>query len=200
MVIIAIGAHPDDIEFGCYGTLCKYKNAEKIIFILFSAGEIVCDKKIRLEEANNSAEIIGAKIIFLNYPDGNIPINSKSIKKLKEIIDRYQPKIVFTLHPQDTHQDHRAVSQITLSACRYVPKIVFYEVPQTVTSFSPNYFVDITDYFEYKEKALNCFRSQNKKPYLNIAQIQGLAAYRAYNVYKKDKLYEAFYTYREIDE
>jgi LmbE family N-acetylglucosaminyl deacetylase len=199
MVIVAIGAHPDDVEFGCFGTLAKYKDEHKIVIIIFTSGELLATKEIRQQEAIKSAELINAKILFLDFPDGSIPINSDSVSKLKEIIDDLNPDQVYTLFPQDTHQDHRAVSEITLSACKFVPKIYFYEVPQTDKKFSPTFFVNITEFFQRKTEALECFLSQNNKPYLNIQQIKGLAEYRAYNIYRPNQLFEAFSVYRDVD-
>lgn len=191
MVILAVGAHPDDIEFGCYATLAKLSEKHEIVFVICSAGELTGFKEARMQEAEASAKIINAKVEFLNYPDGNIPINSDSVTKLQNIIKKIEPDIIFTLSPNDTHQDHRAVSAITLSSSRYIPKIFYYEVPQT-QNFKPNYFVDITDYFYFKEKALNCYLSQKNKPFLDIIEITGLSQYRAYQCFYKNRLFEAF--------
>jgi LmbE family N-acetylglucosaminyl deacetylase len=199
MVIVAIGAHPDDIEFGCYATLAKFSKSQEIHFLIFSAGELTGPKEKRIKEAKNSGGIIGADVEVLEYPDGYIPVNAESIKLLIEKINQHKPEIVFTLFPHDIHQDHRAVSRISISACRYVPKILFYEVPQTEKYFSPNYYVDVTEYFELKKRALKCFKTQANKSYLDISEIKGLARYRAYNVFRPNRLFEAFVLYRVME-
>ena len=197
MVILAIGAHPDDIEFGCYGTLSKWKKNNEIHFILFSAGELSAPKEERINEAKKSASLIGAKITVLDYPDGIIPVNAELISSLRNKIEDINPDIIFTLFPIDTHQDHRAVSKITTSSCNHVPKVFFYEVPQT-RSFSPNYFVDVTETFKIKRKALLCFKTQSNKPYFSLEEIEGLAKYRAYKCFYRKRLFEAFVLYQEI--
>jgi len=143
--------------------------------------------------------MIGGKLEVLGYPDGAVPVNGEVIRLLSEKIKTLNPEIVFTLYPEDTHQDHRAVSQITIASCRHVPKILLYETPQTKTSFAPNYYVDITDHFKTKEKALACFQTQKNKPYLHIDEVRGLSRYRAYNVFFPGRLFEAFVLYRSVE-
>jgi len=198
MVVVAVGAHPDDIEFGCFGTLAKLSVKHDVYFFIFTAGELVSPKKVRIKEAEESGSLIDAKVEVLEYSDGSIPINGEVIQRFREKIQRLKPEILFTLYPEDTHQDHRAVSQITISSSRYVPTILFYETPQTKRCFAPNYFVDITDYFKLKEEAIKCFRSQMSRPYLNVDDVRGLAQYRAYNVFYPNRLFEAFVLYRLI--
>jgi len=198
LVVVAVGAHPDDIEFGCYGALAKLSVDHDVYLFIFTAGEITAPRIERIKEAEESGKLIGAKVKFLDYPDGAIPVNGEIIGRFIEEIKALNPQIVFTLYPEDTHQDHRAVSQITLSSCRHVPKILFYETPHTKSNFAPNYYVDITDYFEFKEKALKCHQTQKNKPYLHIDEIRGLNQYRANKVYLPGRLFEAFFLYRLI--
>jgi LmbE family N-acetylglucosaminyl deacetylase len=105
---------------------------------------------------------------------------------------------VFTLYPNDTHQDHRNTSRATISACRKVSEILFYEVPATERDFHPNVFYDVTDDFDLKEKSLRCHETQRNKPYLDLTAIRGLAAYRAYQCGLNRRLVEAFSLYRMI--
>jgi LmbE family N-acetylglucosaminyl deacetylase len=199
MVVLAIGAHPDDIEFGCYATLAKMRNVHSIHFIVFSAGEISGDRETRIKEAKASAEMIDAKLEILRYPDGNIPLSSSVVKQLTSKIEDINPEVVFTPCANDSHQDHRAVSKITVSASRSVGKVLFYELPQTYADFAPNLFVDVTQYFSLKEKALQCFKTQANKSYLDLEEIKGLARYRAYQCYRRNCLFEAFRVFRVIE-
>ena len=199
MAILAIGAHPDDIEFGCYATLAKLRKTNDIFFIVFTNGERGGPKHERILETQKSAKIIKANLEILDYPDGNIPVNPKTIDHLAKKIVEINPDTVFTLYPLDSHQDHRAVSKITISASKNIKRILFYEVPQTERCFSPNYFHDITDYFKFKKEALNCHKTQRNKPYLDIDEIKGLAQYRAYQCFAKGRLFEAFEVYRLIE-
>jgi len=198
MVVLAVGAHPDDIEFGCFGTLARLSKKTHIYLIVLSAGELSGPKNKRLKESRESASLLGAELIFLDYPDGNIPVSVGIIDKLRFHVQKIAPNTVFTLYHSDTHQDHRNASRVTISSCRNVDELLFYEVPTTEMDFHPNVFYDITDYFDLKEKSLLCHKSQRKKAYLNLPAIRGLAEYRAYQCGRNKGLFEAFCLYRAI--
>lgn len=199
MVVVAVAAHPDDVDFGCYGYLSKLSKTHKIHIFIFSAGEIGGPRETRIKEAKASAALIGAKVTIFGYMNGKIPIDADSIEILKNRIDTIKPDIVFAPYFEDTHQGHRAVSRIAVSSCRYVPKVLFYELPQT-ERFEPNYYVDITDYFDVKAKAVRCHISQERKPYYDIEGIKGRAAERAFKAFHPGRLFEAFVLYRLIEE
>lgn len=198
MVVLAIGAHPDDIEFGCFGTLARLSKETCIQFVIFSAGELSGPKEERLRECKESAKLLGAKLAFLNYPDGNIPVNVEIIDRLRSYVENIAPHTIFTLYPQDSHQDHRNASAVTISSCRNIKEVLFYEVPSTEMDFHPNVFYEITDYFDFKERGLRCHKTQKNEPYLNLTAIRGLAEYRAYQCGLHGHLVEAFCLYRQI--
>jgi LmbE family N-acetylglucosaminyl deacetylase len=195
--VLGIGAHPDDIEFGCFGTLARLSKGHSVHIIVLSQGELGGSKKARMEECRQSASLINADLRFLDYEDGDISVNANSVLELRNCVQSIDPSIVFTLCPQDTHQDHRHTSQITISACRNVDEILFYEVPSTV-NFCPNVFYDITDFFLLKESALSSHLSQNSKAYMDLRALEGLARAHAYHCGHKDRLFEAFQSYRTI--
>lgn len=198
MVVLAIGAHPDDIEFGCYGTLARLSERTTIHFLILSLGELSGSREKRRQECKESAKLLGAKLAFFDYPDGKIPVNVEIIDRLRSYVEEIAPETIFTLYPYDTHQDHRNASKVTISSCRKVSEILFYEIPSTERDFHPNVFYDITKFFDLKEKSLRCHKTQRKKPYLNLTAIRGLAAYRAYQCGLNDRLFEAFCLYRVI--
>ena len=198
MVVLAIGAHPDDVEFGCFGTLARFSRDSKIHIIILTSGEIGGPKKIRINEARESAKLLKAELTFLNYPDGNIPVNGEIVSNLNRYVKELSPQTVFTLYPNDTHQDHRNTSKITVSSCRFVKEILFYEVDTTEKDFKPNVFYDITDYFTLKEKALLFHKTQRSKPpFQNLEAIKGLASFRAFQCGYK-ALFEAFCLYKDV--
>ena len=179
MNVIAIGAHPDDIEYGCYGTLLKHKrDGDKIAFIVMSHGEKSGDKSVRKNEAVESAKKVGAKLYLFSYPDTNIPQTHDVIEKIEEIVKEFKPQRIYTHSTKDTHQDHRVVAYATLVAARVVPEILFYESPSLYLDFNPNYYVDISNFIEDKRKILNGFVTQNSKDYMKINAINGLAQFR----------------------
>jgi LmbE family N-acetylglucosaminyl deacetylase len=197
MVVLAVGAHPDDIEFGCFGTLARLAK-EGVHFIILSAGELGGPKQERLLECKKSAKLLGTQLAVLDYPDGQIPVNVDIIDKLTSHIRKIAPQTVFVPYPNDTHQDHRNASRVAISSCRNVNEVLFYEVPSTEMDFHPNVFYDVTNHFDVKEKALLCHKSQIERPYLNLSAIRGLAQYRAYQCGWNKRLFEAFCLYRVV--
>jgi len=199
MRIIAVGAHPDDIEFGCFSTLSYYKLAGHEIFIvLFSSGELLENVEIRENEAKKSAEIIDADITFFRFPDANIKVNNITIDIFRKYITDTKPDVLFVHHPNDRHQDHKATNEICLSSANSFNKILFYEGPSTF-NFIPNIYFIIDEYFEKKVTGLQTFDSQTNKPYLSVESLKALAQYRAYQCGQYGHLCEAFYCYKWIE-
>ena len=165
MNILAVGAHPDDIEIGCGGTLIKYAQKGHNIFLLFiTKGEKGGDIETRFTEQIKAAEIIGAKDIFWgNYRDTELLGKGREIiETVEDHINIVKPDLIFVNFFDDTHQDHRRVNQSVLSATRYVKNVLFYEVP-TTSNFVPNVFVDISETLEEKIRALTAHQSQVMK-------------------------------------
>ncbi len=161
MKIIAIGAHPDDLEYGCGGTLCKLSKAKhKINLLVMTRGEMGGDPSLRQKEQERSAKILNAKLFWGRFKDTQIPLEKETIHTIEHFIKSIKPDLIFVLHPNDTHQDHRAIAQATITATRYVRNVLFYEVPTTV-DFSPaSVFVDITDAIDHKMALLKAHKSQ----------------------------------------
>jgi LmbE family N-acetylglucosaminyl deacetylase len=179
MHIVAIGAHPDDVEFGCGGTLMRHiKRKDQVTFIILSRGEKGGDPDTRTREARESARKIGAGIHIFDYPDTDIPLNHDVIERIESVISRISPQRVYTHSIKDTHQDHRNTAYATFSAARFVPEILAYESPSLYLNFMPNYYVDISSYIDRKIDALNMFTTQNGKDYMKINAIRGLSQFR----------------------
>ncbi len=179
MNILAIGAHPDDIEFGCAGTIMRHiKRGDNATFVILSRGEKGGDPEVRTRESRESARRIGAKLHIFDYPDTAVPQSHELIEKLEAIIKDVNPRRVYTHSVKDTHQDHRNTAYATLVAARLVPEIFAYESPSLYLNFSPNYYVDISSYIEKKIELLNNFTTQNSKDYMKINAIRGLSQFR----------------------
>lgn len=161
MNILAIGAHPDDLEYGCGGTLIKYAQRGHGIFLYIATrGELGGDPVLRQKEQERAAGIIGVKnVIWGDYRDTEIPHNRSPILDIEKAMERVRPDFIFTHFWDDTHQDHRTLSRCTLSATRYVKNFLFYETP-TTQNFSPNVYVDIGEVVEAKKNLLAAHGSQ----------------------------------------
>ncbi len=164
MNILAIGAHPDDIEIGCGGTLIKYaREGHQVYLLVATHGELGGEGLVRTEELRRSAEIVGATDLFtFDYPDTQLPLDKELIARIEEVIKVVSPEVIFVHYFDDTHQDHRTLSQATTSATRYIKNVLFYEVP-TTQNFAPTVFIDIDDALEEKVACLEAHTSQVTK-------------------------------------
>jgi LmbE family N-acetylglucosaminyl deacetylase len=175
MNILAIGAHPDDIEFGCAGTLMKYAdNGHGVYSMVLTGGGMGGSQSVRRREAEAAARGMGVKeMLWKDYKDTELPLNKPLIDDIETAIGSVEPAFIFVHHQDDTHQDHRVLAQAAMAATRYIRNVLFYEGPTSV-DFSPNVFVDITSHLERKMAALAAHASQLEKthiPGLNIVDI-----------------------------
>lgn len=161
MNILVIGAHPDDIEIGCGGSLLKYAQAGHNVYLLvLTSGEVGGDPQVRCREQEESAKNIGAKEVFWgNFADTRLMNVRELIDKIEQIIHQVDPQIVFINYLDDVHQDHRALAKACLSATRYIREVLYYEVP-TTQNFNPETFVDIGNVFKQKLNLLKLHASQ----------------------------------------
>ena len=164
MNILAIGAHPDDIEFGCGGALLRYsRRGDNVYLLVLTSGGYGADPFIRIKEQEDSAKFLGAKGLFWGgFKDTELVDNRELILKIEEVVRKTKPEIVFLNYLDDIHQDHRASAQAGVSATRYIKEVLFYEVPTTF-NFEPDIFVDIKDVLEDKLTLLKLHASQVDK-------------------------------------
>jgi LmbE family N-acetylglucosaminyl deacetylase len=184
-VILAVGAHPDDIELGCGGTLYKavQRNA-KVIAVFMTKGEKSGEIETRTEESLMALGSLGVtEVYFGDFPDTEIPNNHETIAFLEKFAIKYKPDIVFTHTVNDLHQDHRQVGWLSMAAYRNIPKILAYETPRVrPAQFLPNYFIDITSCVDRKWAALKCHISQQQKRYLAYESTVNLSSFRGSQV------------------
>ncbi|WP_440954689.1 PIG-L deacetylase family protein [Methanosarcina sp. Mfa9] len=182
--ILAVGAHPDDIELGCGGVLRKHTlRGDEVTYIIATYGEQSGDKEKRKSEAIMASTLMGVnKIHFLNLPDTMIRHDGHTVSMLdKYIQDKYS--IVYIHSPKDYHQDHVNISKSVLSASRSMKSsIFFYETPSTTIEFKPTLYIDISNVFDEKLKYIRQFTSQKRKEYMEEQAITGLAQYRGYSL------------------
>ncbi|MEK6527168.1 MAG: PIG-L family deacetylase [Nitrospirota bacterium] len=162
--VLALGAHPDDIEAGCGGTLSKYaRNGHRIFLMVLTAGEQGAARGIRTREQQQAAKSLKAeKIYWGGYPDTKLPMDQRLIQKIERVVRKVDPHFIFVHFHDDTHQDHRHLASCTMTATRYTKNVMFYEGP-TTQNFSPTVFVDIDTVLEDKIQALRAHTSQVKK-------------------------------------
>ncbi|MBU1184033.1 MAG: PIG-L family deacetylase [Proteobacteria bacterium] len=172
MKILAIGAHPDDIEAGCSGTLAKYaQNGHDIYLLIMTEGHMGGEGAIRKKEQTKSAKILKPReLIGGAYKDTLLlPHMNQMVHDIEAVLKKIAPDFIFVQHEDDTHQDHQALAKATISATRYVRNVLFYEGP-TTQNFSPTVFVDIKETLDKKFAMLLAHHSQVQK-----TNIEGLS-------------------------
>jgi LmbE family N-acetylglucosaminyl deacetylase len=180
MKILAVGAHPDDIELGCGGLLIKAaKQGHCVYMYTLTQGGASGNAEERTLEIKQSSKIIGAKASWIdNFEDTKLSVSSELINHIEFFINKSEADIVITHSLSDIHHDHKAVAASTIEAGRFVPNIISYEIPLT-KDFKPQIYYDISDVVDEKVELIKLFWSQKSKLYLKADAIKGLAQYRA---------------------
>ena len=176
MKILAIGAHPDDIEIFMYGFIaaCKKRGDEIILGVATdgTSGNININKdlkNIRQEEA-----ILGltklAKPYFLGLEDGNLFESINASKIIKSFINDNKPDLVITHAPNDYHPDHRSLSDFIINSIGFKCPVIFAETLMGI-NFDPEIYIDITDFLEEKKHAILCHKSQSPEMLLEAVKL-----------------------------
>lgn len=177
MKVLAIGAHPDDIEIFMLGTLLSYKARNDDVFVAVAtdgaAGQILDFPKLaatRKLEAKKGLKLIG-KPHFFDFPDGKLATTERAQGKIKEYILHVSPDIIITHAPEDYHPDHVALANIVKLATGFLCPILFADTLMGL-NFTPDYYVDITPYFPKKCKAILQHKSQCPEKFLEACKLQ----------------------------
>lgn len=178
MKILAIGAHLDDIEIACGGTLAKaIKNGHHVKALVMSESGYKDSDGIQkrtnetaVMEGHAALTTLGIKekdIEILDFPTKDILFQSPVVDAIDKVINEYKPDIIFTHYPFDTHQAHEGTSKATIAAGRRSRTIFFYEPVypsgRSYVAFKPQLYVDITDTIDIKLKALREHYSEYTK-------------------------------------
>lgn len=205
--ILVIAPHPDDEILGCGATIAKHVNNNDIVTILVitnasvGAPEIYSKEQVEItrNEALNAHKYLGVEnTIFLDFPAPmlNAFPEYKISKKISEVIDDFQPNILYLPYGGDLHQDHKAIYRAALVSARpqnscSVKKILCYETlsetewaPLLDKPFIPNYYIDVSQFFDLKISSLKYFKSQLKEaPHSrSIEAVSALATFRGASV------------------
>lgn len=174
--VLAIGAHPDDLEFGCFGTLKKHIDKGDNVTLLVMTqsdvkdahtGKVTRDSNISKNEATIAAKLLDAKLFLGPFQDTKVPFNSESVKFIENIIKENKINWVYTHWAGDTHQDHINTLNATMAASRLVKNVLCYEqvpLPRITTTYPvANYYVDISKTLNTKLEGCKAHKSQIDK-------------------------------------
>jgi N-acetylglucosamine malate deacetylase 1 len=183
--ILVMAAHPDDAELGCSGTICSHiAQGKKVGIIDFTRGELGTrgTPEIRLAESEEATKILGVHAREnLGFRDGFFVNDEEHLMKLIRVIRRYQPEIVLANAPFDRHPDHIKGCELAVDACfksglrmietfeedgskqkEWRPKNVYHYIQDRY--ISPDFVVDISEFWDKKEASIRAFRSQFYDP------------------------------------
>ena len=160
-VVLAIGAHPDDVEIGCGATLIRHSSGgDKVTVLTLSGGEHGGEPGKRVKESAKAAEILGAELIMGSLQDTQISEGLETIKLIEDAISKVNPSIIYTHTEKDGHQDHRNGYRASIVACRSIENIYSYQAPSTNIDFRPNHFVEVGDFMDRKIDSIEAYQTQ----------------------------------------
>jgi LmbE family N-acetylglucosaminyl deacetylase/CheY-like chemotaxis protein len=180
-IVLAVGAHPDDVEIGIGGLLLRHAAQGHAVTVLtLTAGEAGGAVAERIAESQRAAELLSARLVHVDLKDASLSEGGATIATIKRVVDEIHPTTLYTHSIHDVHQDHRNVHNASLVAARGVPRVLCYQAPSTSVDFHPTRFVAIDEYLERKIEVIQAYTSQVKvRSYLDSELLRATARYWA---------------------
>ena len=176
MKILAIGAHPDDIEIYMFGLLSAFLNRGDKVYPAVATdgclGTVSIKKNLKMIRKKETKKAMKKfnEPIFLDSKDGSLSLDMSITQKIKKLILSIVPDLIVTHSPLDYHPDHRALSKYVKDAVGFVAPILYADTLMGVNS-NPTVYIDISDYIEEKISAIMCHRSQNPEKFMHATKL-----------------------------
>jgi LmbE family N-acetylglucosaminyl deacetylase len=195
--VLAIGAHPDDVEIGAAGALLAHRGMGHDVSILtLTRGARGGADATRAGESEMAARALGATLFLEDLPDTGISEGDPTIAAICRVVESVRPTVVYTHSLHDVHQDHRNTHRAAMVAVRKVGRVYCFQSPSATIDFRPTRFVAIDDQLEGKQRAIEAFASQVEiRPYLERDLIESTARY--WSRFGDGRYAEAFEVIRE---
>jgi LmbE family N-acetylglucosaminyl deacetylase len=180
--VLAVGAHPDDIELGCGATLVGHRRrGDSVTLLVMTTGERgPQDARSRIMEQEDAAAQLGADLLWGGFEDGAVPEGRTAVDIIQKVLRQVGADVVYTHSPRDTHQDHRATAVASVAACRRLSRILLYESP-TTQAFLPTVYVDVRGLVEDKANLVRAHFSQVlKNGLVDLEAVEAQARYRGF--------------------
>ena len=179
--VLAIGAHPDDIELGCGAALLAHRRAgHAVTMLVMTAGLGPAEQRARPEEQEEAAALLQAGLVWGGFEDGRVPPDGPTIQIIEDTIARTGAEVIYTHAAGDSHQDHRAVAAATAAAARRAQRVLCFESP-TSLGFSPTHFVDVDGLVEAKLGLIRAHLSQvMKNGLVDLEAVESQARFRGF--------------------
>lgn len=174
MNILAIGAHFDDVELGCGGSLARHaeRGDNVYVYVATESGfsnqnqQVVRGNDIALAEAQEAMKILGVKEMFCgHFPTLEVEFIDALNIEILTIVEEKRIDLVYAHWVGDIHHDHQAVAKASLHSCRHVPRLLMYRSNwyHSTLDFRGNFYVDITEQWDTKEKAIRAHASEMER-------------------------------------
>jgi LmbE family N-acetylglucosaminyl deacetylase len=195
--VLAIAAHPDDIELSCAGTLARYLRAGSAVHLAIACrgdrgGATGPDPALagrRADEARRAAELLGAPLEQLGLGDADVPVTLETRTALIRLMRAVRPELIITHGPTDYHDDHVRVGHLSTHCAWFAaspghdtgqppleaPPALVYMDNVAGINFEPTHLVDITETMDLKRRMLACHQSQLGRDDSGISRIEDLA-------------------------
>ncbi|HKI81197.1 MAG TPA: PIG-L deacetylase family protein [Pseudodesulfovibrio sp.] len=170
MKVLGIGAHYDDVELGCSGTLLKHiKAGDKVTILVVTDsayknpdGDTVRDLETASREGKAAADILGAELICLGYSTFEVPFDEGLTKQIQKVIEVLDIDTIYSHWDGDIHRDHVWTAKAALMAGRHVPRFLMYRSNyyETGTPFEGSFYSDISGHMVRKMEAIEAHESE----------------------------------------
>jgi LmbE family N-acetylglucosaminyl deacetylase len=170
MNILAIGAHFDDIELGCGGTLAKHVDQGDSVWAYVATvsgftnlkNEVIRTNEVALREGKRAMEVLGVKLVCGNFKTLAVEFTDDLNMEIVKLVEEQRIQKIYTHWVGDIHHDHQAVARASLHACRRVPRMLMYRSNwyQSNLAFRGNFYIDISEYLERKMEAIRAHASE----------------------------------------
>lgn len=163
-VVLAIGAHPDDVEVGIGGTLAAHRAAgDPVTILTLSRGARDGGIRVAWEEGSASAKIIGARLLIEDVSELELR-QDFAVEVIAKAVAELRPSVMYVHSANDRHQDHRTAFDATMIAAADVASVVCYQGSTATVEFRPNRFVTIDGFTDAKLAMLACFAGSGPRP------------------------------------
>jgi two-component system response regulator HydG len=195
--VLAIGAHPDDVEIGAAGALLVHRGlGHEVSILTLSRGARGGTETTRAGESEMAALALGATLFHEDLHDTRIGEGDPTIGVISRVVESVRPTVIYTHSLHDVHQDHRNTHQAAMVAAREVGRVYCFQSPSATVDFRPTRFVTIDQQLERKLLAIRAFASQTQvRAYLEPDLIEATARY--WSRYGDGRYAEAFEVIRE---
>jgi LmbE family N-acetylglucosaminyl deacetylase len=172
--VLVVGAHHDDLELGCAGTMAQLVDrGHRVVGVVMTDsgysgvhGEVVRSAEVAAQEARQAAAIIGWDLVCLDGDTLDLEVSDRWIREILALIREHEIDTIFTHWHGDTHPPHQNINRMVMHASRGVPTMLGYEVNWHLgrEAFAPTVFVPLAEeHWDRKIAAYRCYESETRR-------------------------------------